>query len=38
MFAECTVTELLKEGDRIAGAFGYWRESGRFVLFEAPRW
>ena len=20
----------------IAGAFGYWRESGRFVLFEAP--
>ncbi|WP_041674290.1 fumarate reductase/succinate dehydrogenase flavoprotein subunit [Prescottella equi] len=36
VFAECTVTELLKEGDRIAGAFGYWRESGRFVLFEAP--
>ena len=21
---------------RIAGAFGYWRESGRFVVFEAP--
>jgi len=21
---------------RIAGAFAYWRESGRFVLFEAP--
>lgn len=36
VFAECTVTELLKDGDRIAGAFGYWRESGRFVLFEAP--
>ncbi|MET3642321.1 succinate dehydrogenase / fumarate reductase flavoprotein subunit [Prescottella equi] len=36
VFAECTVTELLKEGDRIAGAFGYWRESGRFVLLEAP--
>jgi len=36
VFAECTVTELLKDGDRISGAFGYWRESGRFVLFEAP--
>src|ERR1700754_4066599 len=29
VFAECTVTELLKDGDRIAGAFGYWRQSGR---------
>jgi succinate dehydrogenase / fumarate reductase, flavoprotein subunit len=36
VFAECTITELLKDGDSIAGAFGYWRESGRFVLFEAP--
>ncbi|WP_227997718.1 fumarate reductase/succinate dehydrogenase flavoprotein subunit [Nocardia australiensis] len=36
VFHECTITELLKDGDRIAGAFGYWRESGRFVLFEAP--
>lgn len=36
VFAECTVTELLKDGDAIAGAFGYWRESGNFVLFEAP--
>ncbi len=36
VFAECTITELLKDGDRIAGAFGYWRESGRFVLFESP--
>jgi succinate dehydrogenase / fumarate reductase flavoprotein subunit len=36
VFAECTVTELLLDGDRIAGAFGYWRESGRFVLFGAP--
>ncbi|MFC3963713.1 fumarate reductase/succinate dehydrogenase flavoprotein subunit [Nocardia jiangsuensis] len=36
VFAECTITELLKEGERISGAFGYWRESGRFVLFEAP--
>src|SRR6187551_1233024 len=36
VFAECTITELLKDGDRVAGAFGYWRESGRFVLFSAP--
>ncbi|MCX2953437.1 fumarate reductase/succinate dehydrogenase flavoprotein subunit [Lentzea sp. NEAU-D7] len=36
VFQEFTVTELVKDGDRIAGAFGYWRESGRFVLFEAP--
>ncbi|QBJ94803.1 fumarate reductase/succinate dehydrogenase flavoprotein subunit [Rhodococcus sp. ABRD24] len=36
VFAECTITELLKDGDRISGAFGYWRESGRFVLFDAP--
>ena len=36
VFAECTITELIKDGDRIAGAFGYWRESGRFILFEAP--
>jgi succinate dehydrogenase / fumarate reductase flavoprotein subunit len=36
VFAETTITELVKDGDRIAGAFGYIRESGRFVLFQAP--
>jgi succinate dehydrogenase / fumarate reductase flavoprotein subunit len=36
VFAETTITELAKDGDRIAGAFGYIRDSGRFVLFEAP--
>ena len=36
VFAETTITELMKDGDRIAGAFGYIRESGRFVFFEAP--
>jgi succinate dehydrogenase / fumarate reductase flavoprotein subunit len=35
VFMECTVTRLLKDGDRIAGAFGYWREQGRFVIFIA---
>jgi succinate dehydrogenase / fumarate reductase flavoprotein subunit len=32
---ECTVTALLKDGDRIAGAFGYDRERGRFRVFKA---
>jgi succinate dehydrogenase / fumarate reductase flavoprotein subunit len=36
VFAETTITELMKDGERIAGAFGYIRESGQFVLFEAP--
>jgi succinate dehydrogenase flavoprotein subunit len=36
VFSECTVTELIKDGDRIAGAFAYWRDSGKFVVFEAP--
>jgi len=35
VYMECTLTKLLKDGDRIAGAFGYWREDGRFVLFRA---
>ena len=33
---ECTVTSLLKDGDRIAGAFGYEREHGRFIVLGAP--
>ena len=32
---EVTVLTLLKDGDRIAGAFGYDRERGRFRLFRA---
>jgi succinate dehydrogenase / fumarate reductase flavoprotein subunit len=36
VFMECMVTTLLKDGGRIAGAFGYWRESGRFIVFDAP--
>ncbi|MGZ4486843.1 MAG: fumarate reductase/succinate dehydrogenase flavoprotein subunit [Nocardioides sp.] len=36
VFMELTVTDLMKDGDAVSGAFGYWRESGRFVLFEAP--
>lgn len=48
VFMECTVTDLFIEPavetgsaadqrePRIAGAFAYWRETGRFVVFEAP--
>ena len=32
---ECTVTTLLKDGERVAGAFAYSRELGRFKLFKA---
>ncbi len=32
---ECTVISLLKDGERIAGAFAYERERGRFKLFRA---
>jgi succinate dehydrogenase / fumarate reductase flavoprotein subunit len=36
VFSETTITELLLDGDKIAGAFGYYRESGEFILLEAP--
>ncbi|WP_232840246.1 fumarate reductase/succinate dehydrogenase flavoprotein subunit [Nocardia aurea] len=36
VFAECTVTRLLKDGERISGAFGYWRETGNLIVFDAP--
>jgi succinate dehydrogenase / fumarate reductase, flavoprotein subunit len=40
VFMECTITKLLVErtenGARMAGAFGYWRDTGRFIAFEAP--
>jgi succinate dehydrogenase / fumarate reductase flavoprotein subunit len=35
VFMECTVIRLLTDSGRIAGAFGYWRETGRFVVFRA---
>jgi succinate dehydrogenase / fumarate reductase, flavoprotein subunit len=41
VFAETTITELIldrtaADTPRIAGAFGYYRETGEFILFEAP--
>jgi succinate dehydrogenase / fumarate reductase flavoprotein subunit len=35
VYMECTVTKLLTDGQKIRGAFGYWRDSGRFVTFHA---
>jgi len=35
VFMEHTIVTLLKDGERIAGAFGYDRERGRFHLFRA---
>src|ERR1700704_2898536 len=32
---ERTILSLLKEGDRVVGAFGYDRERGRFIIFRA---
>ncbi|MGA8980985.1 MAG: fumarate reductase/succinate dehydrogenase flavoprotein subunit, partial [Pedococcus sp.] len=37
VFAELTITDVLKGDDgAVSGAFGYWRESGQFVVFSAP--
>ncbi|MCW2782399.1 MAG: succinate dehydrogenase subunit [Marmoricola sp.] len=40
VFMECTITDVMLDkgaGDpKVSGAFGYWRETGRFILFEAP--
>jgi succinate dehydrogenase / fumarate reductase flavoprotein subunit len=35
VYMESTITRLLKDGDHVVGAFGYWREQGRFVVFRA---
>ncbi|MFF0888579.1 fumarate reductase/succinate dehydrogenase flavoprotein subunit [Streptomyces sp. NPDC003456] len=36
VFQECTVTRVLKDGERVSGVFGYERESGRFFVLQAP--
>jgi succinate dehydrogenase / fumarate reductase flavoprotein subunit len=41
VYMECTITRLLQDGEAgsasspVCGAFGYWRENGRFVVFKA---
>ncbi|MEN9325178.1 MAG: hypothetical protein RL414_932 [Actinomycetota bacterium] len=36
VYAELTITDILKENGKVAGVYGYWRESGNEVLIEAP--
>ncbi len=35
VYMECTVTRLLTDAGRVAGALAYWRESGRLIVFKA---
>ncbi len=34
VYMECNLQRLLTDAGRISGAFGYWRESGKFILFK----
>jgi succinate dehydrogenase / fumarate reductase flavoprotein subunit len=34
VYMECNLQRLLTDDGRISGAFGYWRESGKFILFK----
>ncbi len=36
VFQECTVTRVLKDGERVSGVFAYERETGRFFVLRAP--
>src|SRR6195952_5111261 len=36
VFMECTITDVLKDGEKVSGAFGYWRETGSFINFSGP--
>ncbi|MBC2868225.1 fumarate reductase/succinate dehydrogenase flavoprotein subunit [Streptomyces mexicanus] len=36
VFQECTVTRVLKDGERVSGVFAYERETGRFFVLQAP--
>ena len=35
VYMECTITHLLSRPDRVKGAFGYWRTTGKPVVFPA---
>jgi succinate dehydrogenase / fumarate reductase flavoprotein subunit len=34
VYMECNLQRLLTDGGRISGAFGYWRETGKFIVFK----
>src|SRR5438309_286886 len=35
VFMECTLRHLLTDGERVSGAIGYWRQSGKLIAFSA---
>jgi succinate dehydrogenase / fumarate reductase flavoprotein subunit len=35
VYMECNVQRLIKDGDRVCGAVGYWRKNGEMVVFKA---
>jgi succinate dehydrogenase / fumarate reductase, flavoprotein subunit len=35
VYMECNVQRLLKDGDRVSGAVGYWRKNGEMVVFKS---
>jgi succinate dehydrogenase / fumarate reductase, flavoprotein subunit len=35
VYMECNVQRLLKDGDRVSGAVGYWRKDGEMVVFKS---
>jgi succinate dehydrogenase / fumarate reductase flavoprotein subunit len=35
VFMECTLRHLLTDGERVTGALGYWRPSGKLIAFAA---
>jgi succinate dehydrogenase flavoprotein subunit len=35
VYMECNVQRLLKDGDRVTGAVGYWRKDGAVVVFKS---
>jgi succinate dehydrogenase / fumarate reductase, flavoprotein subunit len=35
VYMECNIQRLIKDGDRVAGAVGYWRKNGEMVVFKS---
>src|SRR2546421_5728792 len=35
VFMECTLRHLITDGQRVTGAIGYWRQSGKLIAFAA---
>jgi len=35
VYMECNIQRLIKDGDRVCGAVGYWRKNGETVVFKS---